>query len=60
MGQLQFFDLDKRNQRRSQNGDSLVKLAALIDFKAFRPKLAPASKRSDGTKGGRPPYHWFW
>lgn len=33
-----------------------MKLAALIDFEAFRPKLAITLKRSDGSKGGRPPY----
>ena len=56
MGQPGFFDLDERYQRLSENGDSLVKLAALIDFEAFRPKLATALKRFDGSKGGRPPY----
>ena len=56
MGQPGFFDLDERYQRLSENGDPLVKLAALIDFEAFRPKLATALKRSDGSKGGRPPY----
>ena len=56
MGQPGFFDLDERYQRLSENEDPLVKLAALIDFEAFRPKLATALKRSDGSKGGRPPY----
>ena len=56
MGQPGFFDLDERYQRLSENGDPLVKLAALIDFEAFRPKLATALKRSDGSKGSRPPY----
>lgn len=39
MGQPGFFDLDERYRRLSENGDPLVKLAALIDFEAFRPKL---------------------
>lgn len=56
MGQPGFFDLDERYQRLSETGDPLVKLAGLIDFEAFRPKLASALKRSDGSKGGRPPY----
>jgi hypothetical protein len=56
MGQPGFFNLDERYQRLSENGDPLVKLATLIDFEAFRPKLATALKRSDGSKGGRPPY----
>ena len=46
MGQPGFFDLDERYQRLSENGDPLVKLAALIDFEAFRPKVAQSS--------------WFW
>ena len=56
MGQLGFFDLDERYQRLSENGDPLVKLAALLDFQAFRPKLSTALKRFDGSKGGRPLY----
>ena len=49
MGQPGFFDLDERYQRLSENGDPLVKLAALIEFEAFRPKLATALKRSEGS-----------
>ena len=56
MGQPGFFDLDERYQRLSETGDPLVKLAALIDFETFRRKLTSALKRSDGSKGGRPPY----
>lgn len=56
MGQPGFFDLDERYQRLSETGDPLVKLAALIEFETFRPKLLSALKRSDGSKGGRPPY----
>ena len=56
MGQPGLFDLDDRYQRLSENGDPLVRLAALIDFEAFRPRLTAALRRSDGSKGGRPPY----
>ena len=56
MGQLGFFDLNERYQRLSENGAPLVTLAALIDFEAFRLKLVTALKRSDGSKGGRPPH----
>jgi IS5 family transposase len=56
MGQPGFFDLDERYRRLSETGDPLVKLAGLIDFEVFRPRLAAALKRSDGSKGGRPPY----
>ena len=33
-----------------------MKLASLVDFEIFRPRLVAALKRSDGAKGGRPPY----
>ena len=55
-GQPGFFDLDDRYRRLSETGDPLVKLAGLIDFEIFRPPLNAAVKRSDGSKGGRPPY----
>jgi IS5 family transposase len=51
-----FFDLDERYRRLSETGDSLVKLASLVDFEVFRPSLVAALQRSDGCKGGRPPY----
>lgn len=56
MGQPGFFDLDDRYQRLSESGDPLVKLGALVHFEMFRPRLNGALKRSDGAKGGRPPY----
>jgi len=56
MGQPGFFDLDERYQRLSETGDPLVKLSALIAFETFRQKLLSALKRSDGSKGGRPPF----
>ena len=33
-----------------------MKLAAVVDFEPFRYRLEKALKRSDGAKGGRPPY----
>jgi IS5 family transposase len=42
--------------RQSEAGDPLEKLNALVPWEAFRKPLAKALKRSDGTKGGRPPY----
>ena len=56
MGEPGLFDLDERYQRLSENGDPLVKLAALVDFETFRLKLTVALQRSNGSKGGRPPY----
>ena len=54
MGQAGFFDLDKGYQCLSENSDPLVELAALINFKAFLPKLVTALKRSYESKGRRP------
>ncbi len=51
-----FFGLDERYQKLSEVGDPLTRLKELVDFEVFRPALATALKRSDGAKGGRPPY----
>jgi len=51
-----FFDLDERYRKLSEVGDPLTRLKELVDFEVFRPALAAALKRSDGAKGGRPPY----
>lgn len=56
MTQPGLFDLDLRYRRLSETGDPLVKLSSLIDFEIFRAPLDAALKRSDGSKGGRPPY----
>lgn len=56
MGQPGFFDLDELYRRLSETGDLLVKLSALVDFEIFRPRLDGALKRSDGSKGGWPPF----
>ena len=50
-----FFDLDARYAALSAAGDPLEKLGGLIDFEIFRSALDGALKRSDGSKGGRPP-----
>jgi len=49
MGQPGFFDLDERYRLLSETGDPLVKLASLVDFEIFRPRLVAALKRSDVT-----------
>jgi transposase, IS5 family len=54
-GQRGFFDLDARYAALSAVGDPLEKLQALVDFEIFRPEIDAALKRSDGSKGGRPP-----
>lgn len=50
-----FFDLDERYAALSATGDPLERLAAVVDFEMFRPALDAALKRSDRSKGGRPP-----
>ena len=55
-GQAGFFDLDERLKELSAKGDNLERLNGLVDFEMFRPDLARAVPRSDGSKGGRPPF----
>ena len=55
-GQAGFFDVDERLKELSAKGDDLERLSAIVDFEAFRPDLARAVPRSDGSRGGRPPF----
>ncbi|KQT63316.1 MULTISPECIES: IS5 family transposase [unclassified Aureimonas] len=55
-GQPGFWDVDERYVRLSEAGDPLEKLNAIVPFEVFRKPLAKALRRSDGAKGGRPPY----
>jgi IS5 family transposase len=55
-GQAGFFDLDDRLKELSAKGDHLERLSAVVDFEVFRPELARAVPRSDGSKGGRPAF----
>ena len=55
-GQPGFWDVDERYARLSEAGDPLEKLSAVVPWEVFRKPLAKALKRSDGSKGGRPPY----
>jgi transposase, IS5 family len=63
-GQAGFFDVDERLQQLSAKGDSLERLAQVIDFELFRADLERAVPRSDRVKepapglnrGGRPPF----
>ena len=54
--QAGFFDVDERLKELSAKGDVLERLAGVVNFELFRPDLARAVPRSDGTKGGRPPF----
>src|SRR3954453_14629225 len=55
-GHAGLFDLDERYRALAESGDPLIRLATLIDFEVFRAPLVSALKRSDGSRGGRPPY----
>lgn len=55
-GQGGFFDVDERLQELSAKGDDLERLNAIVDFEVFRPDLARAVPRSDGSRGGRPAF----
>ena len=56
MRQGGFWDFEEQLARLTKGGDPLVKLAGVVDFEPFRYRLEKALKRSDGAKGGRPPY----
>ncbi|WP_375455608.1 IS5 family transposase [uncultured Methylobacterium sp.] len=55
-GQPGFFDVDERLRDLSAKGDALERLSAIVDFELFRPDLTRAVPRSDGSRGGRPPF----
>ena len=55
-GQAGFWDICERYVRLSEAGDPLEQLNAVVLWDVFRKPLANALKRSDGSKGGRPPY----
>ncbi len=55
-GQAGFFDVDERLKDLSAKGDHLERLSAIVDFELFRPDLEKAVPRSNGSKGGRPPF----
>ncbi len=55
-GRAGFFDVDERLKALSAKGDQLERLSAIVNFELFRPDLVRAVPRSDGAKGGRPPF----
>ena len=55
-GQPDFFDVDERLKDLSAKGGALERLSRIVDFELFRDDLARAVPRSDGSKGGRPPF----
>src|SRR5215207_3177125 len=55
-GQAGFFDIEERLKELSAKGDTLERLNGLVDFELFRPDLERVVPRSDGSRGGRPPF----
>jgi transposase, IS5 family len=55
-GQAGFFDFDERLKELAAKGDHLERLSAIVNFELFRADLEKAVPRSDGSKGGRPPF----
>jgi transposase, IS5 family len=51
-----FFDVDERQKDLSAKGDARERLSRIVDFELFRDDLARSVSRSDGSKGGRPPF----
>ena len=51
-----FFDIDDHLKDLSAKGDTLEKLSGRVDFERSRLLLVQAIPRSDGSRGGRPPY----
>ena len=51
-----FFDVDERLRELSAKDDDLERIAGLVEFEMFRPELEAAVPRSNGAKGGRPPF----
>lgn len=56
MSEPGLFDVDERLTALSASGDPLERLSRVVDFELFRPVLIAALARSDGSRGGRPPY----
>ncbi len=54
-GQPGLFGLDERYAATSETGDPLERLASVVDFEMFRGDPDAAARRSDRSKGGRPP-----
>ena len=54
--QMGLFDTEKRLEKLSQLGDSLVRLNKVIQWEIFRPILSRAFHKERKGLGGRPPY----
>ena len=52
MGQLGFFDLNRRYESLTEKHDPLVAIAALVPFESFRPKLHTALIKGELRRSG--------
>lgn len=55
-GRAGFFDVDERHKDLLAKGNARERLSRVVDFELFRDGLARPVLRSDGSKGGRPPF----
>src|ERR1700730_5426604 len=51
MGQLGFFDLNRRYESLTEKNDPLVAIAAMVPFESFRPKLIAALIKGELRSG---------
>jgi transposase, IS5 family len=52
MGQLGFFDLNRRYESLTEKDDPLVAIAAMVPFESFRPKLKAALIKGEHCRSG--------
>ena len=50
MGQLGFFDLNRRYESLTEKNDPLVVIAAMVPFESFRPKLHTALIKGEASQ----------
>lgn len=58
MGQLGFFDVEKKLQELSKLGDPLERFAKAIDWERFKPVIAKAFRKERKSNAGRPPFDY--
>jgi len=59
MGQLGFFDIEKKLQALSELGDPLERLAQAIDWQQFKPVIVKAFRKERKSNAGRPPFDYL-
>ena len=58
MGQLGFFDLNRRYESLTEKNDPLVAIAAMVPFESFRPKLNAALIKASFARAMRRARVW--